>query len=264
MKFYNFSRKFWQETALSWTFLGGQKFHRGGRGPVAPWPSLEPPLITRPHCDSRATCFCGPTWLGDDLVWDNMSVCLSVRLSVTCRSRVKTTDWRIMLISLPCHARFRPPSATVVSAEPFSHGTGTLRCLQKEMATYRHWSVARPRDPDDVSHCRILSPDKTEWRLISSTLCGWGRCFVADTHTRRRRLPCHPATSRSSTDERGKMQQFPFALCQTFHLKYSSNLIYVIASKTTSYIQFLWAKHDRSIDGCAIMVIHFFIQRLCC
>jgi len=29
--------------------------------------------------------------------------------------------------------RFRPPSATVVSAEPFSHGTGTLRCLQKEM-----------------------------------------------------------------------------------------------------------------------------------
>ena len=27
-------------------------------------------------------------------------------------------------------------SATVVSAEPFSHGTGTLRCLQKEIATY--------------------------------------------------------------------------------------------------------------------------------
>ena len=32
----------------------------------------------------------------------------------------------------------RPSSATMVSAEPFSHGTGTLRCLQKEMATYRH------------------------------------------------------------------------------------------------------------------------------
>ena len=26
-------------------------------------------------------------------------------------------------------------------------------------------------DPDDVPHCRILSPDKTEWRLISATLC---------------------------------------------------------------------------------------------
>ena len=25
------------------------------------------------------------------------------------------------------------------------------------------------RDPDDVSHCRILFPDKTEWRLISAT-----------------------------------------------------------------------------------------------
>jgi len=48
------------------------------------------------------------------------------------------------------------------------------------MATYRHWSVSLWRDPDDVSHCRILSPDKTEWRLISATLCGWRRCFMAD------------------------------------------------------------------------------------
>ena len=35
---------------------------------------------------------------------------------------------------------FRPPLATMISAEPFSHGTGTLRCLQKEMVTYRHLS----------------------------------------------------------------------------------------------------------------------------
>jgi len=34
------------------------------------------------------------------------------------------------------------------------------------------------RGPDDAPHCRILSPDKTEWRVISVTLCGWGRCFV--------------------------------------------------------------------------------------
>ena len=82
-----------------------------------------------------------------------------------------------------------------VSAEPFSHVTGTLRCLQKEIATYRHWSVSLWRDPDDVPHCRILSPDKTEWRLISNTLCGWRRwpVMVHDTHKRRRRLcicPC--------------------------------------------------------------------------
>ena len=59
--------------------------------------------------------------------------------------------------------RFRPISATVVSAEPFSHGTGTLRCLQKEMATYRHWSVlvARPRrcltlsNPVHVESCPL-------------------------------------------------------------------------------------------------------------
>jgi len=61
-----------------------------------------------------------------------------------------------------------------------SRRTGTLRCLQKEMATYRHWSVSLWQDPDDVPHCRIPSPDKTEWRLISVTLCGWRRCFVDD------------------------------------------------------------------------------------
>jgi len=53
-----------------------------------------------------------------------------------------------------------------MSTEQFLHGTGTQRCLQKEMA------VSLWRDPDDVSNCRILSPDKTEWRLISATLCG--------------------------------------------------------------------------------------------
>ena len=57
---------------------------------------------------------------------------------------------------------------------------GTRRCLQKEMATYRHWSVSLWRDPDDVSQCRILYPNKTAWRLISATLCGWRRCFMAD------------------------------------------------------------------------------------
>jgi len=49
---------------------------------------------------------------------------------------------------------FQPPSATVVSAELFSHGTWTLRCLEKEMATYRHWSVSLWQDPNDVPHCK--------------------------------------------------------------------------------------------------------------
>ena len=58
--------------------------------------------------------------------------------------------------------------------------SGSLQWLQIEMATYRHWSVSLCQDPDDVPHCRIMSPDKTEWRLISATLCGWKHCFVAD------------------------------------------------------------------------------------
>jgi len=36
------------------------------------------------------------------------------------------------------------------------------------------------QDPDDVPHCWILFHDKTEWQLISATLCGWRRCFMAD------------------------------------------------------------------------------------
>ena len=32
----------------------------------------------------------------------------------------------------------------------------------------------------NVPHCQIPSPVKTEWRLISATLWGWRRCFVAD------------------------------------------------------------------------------------
>ena len=47
------------------------------------------------------------------------------------------------------------------------------------MVTYRHWSVSLWQDPDNVSHCWILSPDKTEWQLISATLCRRRRCFVA-------------------------------------------------------------------------------------
>jgi len=68
-------------------------------------------------------------------------------------------------------------------------------------ATYRHWSVFLWRDPDDIPDCRILSPDKTEWRLISVTLCGmrtktlfrrWP-VMVHDTHTRRKkRCKNHP------------------------------------------------------------------------
>jgi len=61
-----------------------------------------------------------------------------------------------------------------------------LNCFYTEQghcgACRRKWrlTVSLWRDPDNVSHCRILSPDKTEWRLISATLCGWRRSFVAD------------------------------------------------------------------------------------
>jgi len=72
--------------------------------------------------------------------------------------------------------------ATVVTTEPFLHGTGTLQCLKKEMATCRHWSVSLRRDSDDVPHCRcrILSSDKTEWRLILAALCQDGVSWLTN------------------------------------------------------------------------------------
>jgi len=101
---------------------------------------------------------------------------------------------------------------------------GLVRCLQKEMATYRHCSVSLWRDPDDVSHCRILSPDKTEWRLISATLCRWRRCFVAvvhDMHTRRRSVwlvvenivKC-PTRNVRESGKWSKIQQMSVCLCR--------------------------------------------------
>jgi len=56
----------------------------------------------------------------------------------------------------------------------------TLSVWIASLTTYRHRSVSLWRDPNDVPHCRILSPDKTKWRLISATLWGWRRYFVAD------------------------------------------------------------------------------------
>ena len=53
--------------------------------------------------------------------------------------------------------------------KPFSHGTVILRCLQKEMATYILCPCGKIQT---MSHIVKSCPDKTEWRLISSTLCG--------------------------------------------------------------------------------------------
>jgi len=60
-----------------------------------------------------------------------------------------------------------------------------LGAVTMEQGHRRKWrltdrSMSLWRDPDDVPYCRILSSDKTEWRFISATLCGWRRCFVDD------------------------------------------------------------------------------------
>ena len=108
------------------------------------WP-IQPDILNQPflRLTSRK-----PLWLDLQLEVD--------RISVTAPKLGRTPlsawfRWKDMQATF-CYGRmcdwfrcqvtetggFRRPSATVVSAEPFSHGTGTLQCLQKEMATYRH------------------------------------------------------------------------------------------------------------------------------
>jgi len=100
------------------------------------------------------------------------------------------------------------------TTEPFSHGTGTLRCLQKEMATYRHdLCPCGETHADDVSHCRILAVPSQNWvatYLRMKTLFRGWPIMVHDTHTRRRRCACWPWPLR--------LWPFDLVVCES-HLK---------------------------------------------
>ena len=91
---------------------------------------------------------------------------------------VITVQWYAQVVNshLVCDPTIRQPGFDL----PRQQWSLPNHFRRKEMATYRHWSVSFWRDPDYVPHCRILSPDETEWQVISATLCGWRRCFVAD------------------------------------------------------------------------------------
>ena len=97
--------------------------------------------------------------------------------------------------------RFRPPSATVVSAELFSHRTGTLRCLQKEMATYRLCACGETQTMPTLSTpvpWQNWMAAYLGYTLRMKTLFRGRPVMVHDTHTtRRRRLTDtkHVATS---------------------------------------------------------------------
>ena len=121
------------------------------------------------------------------------------------RERIyETQDALLVLTAVLRATQYWYCVALSTAAHPLSHShTYTVRLSQRSMAsavitptkcshthcgafrkkwrlTDRHWYVSLWRDPDDVPHCRILSSNKTEWRFISATLCGWRRCFVAD------------------------------------------------------------------------------------
>ena len=114
---------------------------------------------------------------------------------------INSYNWKsaqVVNSHLVCDPTIRQPSfhlpRQVVSAEPFSHGTGTLRCLQRngDLQTLICVLVARPR------RCLTLS-NPVPWQnwmaaYLGYTLWmkklfrGWP-VMVHDTHTRRRRIP---------------------------------------------------------------------------
>ena len=66
----------------------------------------------------------------------------------------------------------------MVSAEPFLHGTGTLQCLQKEMATYT--DLCPFGKTQTMSHIVESCPLTKLNIFILATLCRWRRCVMAD------------------------------------------------------------------------------------
>ena len=66
---------------------------------------------------------------------------------------------------------------TAVHAQSACGGQGFLKCNCSGASLHHHHHhhhrhKSYSAQSYDVSHCRILPPDKTEWWLISATLCG--------------------------------------------------------------------------------------------
>jgi len=120
---------------------------------------LNPPLL---QLTSRK-----PLWLDLQPVviksrWrHNRKSAQVVNSHIVCNSTIRQPGFDVSRNNGLCWTVFTRNRDTAVPAE----GNGDLQTLIYVL-------VVRPR--------RILSPDNTEWQLISATLCGWRRCFVAD------------------------------------------------------------------------------------
>ena len=84
---------------------------------------------------------------------------------------------QVLLLLLPvrCNMACNIPTRMVIAVGDLHQTPTGMVTLPPDFSifTVRRICIARTMPwQDDVSHCRILSPDKTEWRLISATLCG--------------------------------------------------------------------------------------------
>jgi len=124
------------------------------------------------HCNAYAIPEASVIWFRDGEQLDRMSPYYAVLYVIA-------TIPAILFVSYSGHSQtgFRPPAATCWTVFARNRDTAVPAERNGDLQTL---ICVMWRDPDDVPHCWILSPDKTEWWLISATLGGWGRCFVAD------------------------------------------------------------------------------------
>jgi len=134
-------------------------------------------------CQSRRLTVSQARWTVEASRWNIRNSPEISRTTVSSCSVSSTLQQYVLLIITPGSTNIsfiipnldiRTPSVTCSCTEQGHCG----ECRRKWRFTDNDLSLWR--DPDDVPHCRIPSPDKTEWRLILATLCRWRCCFVAD------------------------------------------------------------------------------------
>ena len=85
--------------------------------------------------------------------------------------------------------------------------------------------------PNCSAICRILSPDKTEWRLISATLRGWWRRFVADqfVHEVQHKTNKNNKSKRNTLGHSGNILMFVIMMCKLWFIIFTLLTSSVIA-----------------------------------
>ena len=159
-----------------------------------------------------------------------------------------------VLVIVLLATRFWPPSATVVSAEPFLHGTGTLRCLQKETARLG----LCPTLLNAVLWQSWMAVCLGYTLQMKTLFPGWP-IMVHDTHTRRRKR-CFAKMS-----YKGKRSSYDasFKICLIENMYSWSKLRGSTYTWVSNLVRFLTAKNGSRLMCNYVRYIILPVNTLC-